>query len=321
MILNRLGTTDFNLSLIGLGCWQMSKQTGFAGKFWPELTDELTLDIVKSSLDGGVNWFDTAELYGWGKSEKSLALSLSNLEVNDEKVFIATKWWPLFRFSKSIRQTIHTRLKKLGGYSISLHQVHMPYGFSSIEQEMNMMADLVEEGYIKHIGVSNFNKTQMLRAYEALDKRNIKLTSNQIEYSILNRKIESNGILEMANKLDVSIIAYSPLAQGIVSGKFHDNPSLINYRVGWRKYKSQFNKVNMMKSQPIISALQNIANKYNITPSQVALNWLIYFNNKKVFVIPGATSSQQIRENVNSIKYNLTTYEIDQLDELSKVYL
>ena len=132
---------------------------------------------------------------------------------------------------------------------------------------------------------------------------------------------ESNGVLDTANKLDVSIIAYSPLAQGIVSGKFHDNPGLINYRVGWRKYKSQFNKVNMIKSQPIISALQNIANKYNITPSQVALNWLIYFNNKKVFVIPGATSSQQIRENVNSVKYNLTTYEIDQLDELSQVYL
>lgn len=321
MMLGKLGKTDLKFSLIGLGCWQLSKNVGFAGKFWPKLSNELTLDIIKSSIDGNINWFDTAELYGWGKSEKSLSESLSDLKINNKSIYIATKWWPLFRFSKSIRKTISKRIKLLGDYPISLHQVHMPYGFSSIEKEMNEMANLVDDGLIKHIGVSNFNNSQMLRACEALDKRNIKLTSNQVEYSILNRKIEANGILDTANKLGVSIIAYSPLAQGIVSGKFHNSPGLIDGRVGWRKYKSKFSKKNMLEAQPIIFALQNIANKYNVSSSQVALNWLLNFNNKNIFIIPGATSSQQARDNVNSLKCKLTLEEINHLDKVSTIYI
>ena len=317
MDLKEIGKTNIKLSSLGLGCWQFSKNTGFAGKFWPKLSNDNTLDIIKTSLDKGVNWFDTAELYGWGKSEESLSLSLKKININTNSHFIATKWWPLFRTANSIKKTIDKRLKYLNGYPITLHQVHMPLGFSSIEKEMNAMADLVEEGKIKHIGVSNFNKKQMIRAYNALEKRGIHLTSNQMEYSILNRNIEFNGVLDTANKLNVSIIAYSPLAQGIATGKFHDNPNLIKKLHRWRRIKLNKRGLSLSGSLPVIRELKLIAQKHNATVGQIALNWLINFN-KNVFAIPGARTNQQCQDNIGAMNINLSLDELEKLNYISK---
>ncbi|MBJ05283.1 MAG: aldo/keto reductase [Flavobacteriales bacterium] len=324
MFSRKLGNTDIKISTLGLGCWQFSKNNGYAGKFWSSLSDTKTQEIVKISLKGGINWFDTAELYGNGKSEKSLSNSLKELKVDLNSVFIATKWWPLFRRASSIKSTIDDRLNCLGGYPISLHQVHMPLGFSSIEKEMNFMADLVEAGKIKYIGVSNFNESQMIRAYNALDQRGIKLASNQVEYSILNRKVESNGILNRAKELGVSIIAYSPLSKGLVSGKFHDNPKLIKSSIRWRRYlrmKTQFSKANLLKSSVVINELKRISKNYNATPSQVALNWLVNLHGDTVFAIPGSTKPEQAIDNINSMTISLSSKEIEQLDIVSKKYL
>ena len=178
--LRRLGKSDLQLSPLGLGCWQFSKQTGIVGKNWPALTDEDTYEIVKVSIDGGINWFDTAEIYGNGKSEQGLSNALKKIGLQKDETIIATKWWPIGRWASSIKRTFHMRLSNLGEYPIVLHQVHNPLGFSSVEKEMNAMADLIEEGKIKYIGVSNFNADKMKRAYEALDKRGHKLVSNQV---------------------------------------------------------------------------------------------------------------------------------------------
>ena len=323
MELREIGKSGVKLSVLGLGCWQFSKSTGFAGKFWPNLSKNNTMQIIQKSIEHGVNWFDTAELYGWGKSEESLSLSLQKLKINSSSHFIATKWWPLFRNAKSIKKTIEKRLYFLQGYPITLHQVHMPLGFSSIEKEMNMMADLVEEGKIKHVGVSNFNQKQMLRAYNALEKRGIHLTSNQMEYSILNRRIESNGVLEAAKKLNISIIAYSPLAQGIVSGKFHNNPDLITkmHRLRKQKFYKRIHRGNGLKSsQPVIDMLKNIAQKHNSTPSQIALNWLINYHGKTVFAIPGATNVKQTEDNMKAASIQLSQTELDSLNKVSEHY-
>lgn len=320
MLFKEIGNTNIKLSTIGLGCWQFSKNTGFAGRFWPKISDDNTLDIVKTAIDENVNWFDTAELYGWGESEESLSLSLRKLNIDTKSHFIATKWWPLFRTASSIKKTIQKRLHFLTGYPITLHQVHMPLGFSSIEKEMNMMADLVKDGKIKHIGVSNFNEKQMIRAYNTLEKRGIHLTSNQMEYSILNRSIESNGVLETAKKLNISIIAYSPLAQGIASGKFHDNPELIKNLHLWRRGKLKKRGLSISASQPVINELKTIAKKHQTTVAQIALNWLVSFN-QNVFVIPGATNKKQCQDNVNSMKIKLSDEEIEKLNYISKKYL
>ena len=324
MFLRKLGKTNIKLSPLGLGCWQFSQNNGFAGKFWSTISTKETTEIVKVSLEGGVNWFDTAELYGEGKSEKSLSQALKKLNIDPDSTIIATKWWPLFRTASSIKNTINDRLYHLSGYPITLHQVHMPLGFSSIEKEMNAMADLVEAGKIQCVGVSNFNENQMIRAYSALDKRGIKLASNQVEYNILNRKIESNGVLSRAKELSVSIIAYSPLSKGLVSGKFHDNPMLIKKRIRWRRYmrmKNQFSKANLFKSSLVIDELKRIANTYNATSSQIALNWLVHFNGDVVFAIPGATKITQAIDNINSMKIKLSPKDMERLDIVSKQYI
>lgn len=317
---SKLGNSNIKLSKIGLGCWQFSKNTGFAGSFWPSITDDNTLKIIQNSIDGGINWFDTAELYGWGKSEKSLSIELNKLDIDINKYFIATKWWPLLRTSYSIKKTIHQRLQFLNGLPITLHQVHMPLGFSSIEKEMNAMADLVEEGQIKQVGVSNFNKNQMIRAYNALQKRGIHLASNQMEYSILNRTIESNGVLQTAKDLNISIIAYSPLAQGITTGKFHDNPKLIKQLHRWRRLKLNKRKLSLSNSLPVIQELKNIAIKNNATPAQVSLAWLVSFN-KNIFAIPGARTINQSQENVRALHLKLDSMDIDKLDRVSRLFL
>ena len=318
MELKEIGLTGIKFSLLGLGCWQFSKNNGFAGSFWPKLSNDNTLDIVQIALRGGVNWFDTAELYGWGKSEESLSIALKQLKTNPQSNFIATKWWPLFRTSSSIKNTIQKRLHFLNGYPITLHQVHMPLSFSSIEKQMNAMADLVEEGKIKHVGVSNFNKKQMIRAYNALEKRGIHLTSNQMEYSILNRSIEYNGVLETAKKLNISIIAYSPLAQGIATGKFHDNPESVKKLHTWRKLKLKKRGLNLSNSLPVVNELKNIAKKHNATPAQIALNWLVRFN-QNVFAIPGAINQKQCYDNIASMDISLSDSELGELDYISNV--
>ena len=315
-----LGKSDLQVSALGLGCWQFSKQTGLIGKNWPSLTDEDTTEIVKASINGGINWFDTAEIYGQGRSEKSLSNALKKIGLQQDETIIATKWWPNGRWAPSIKRTIDKRLSNLNGYPITLHQIHSPLGFSSIEKEMNAMADLIEEGKIKYVGVSNFNAIRMRRAYGALDRRGHKLVSNQVVYSILNRKIESNGTMETARGLGVTIIAYSPLAQGLVSGKFHKDRELIKKRVGSRKYMNKFKLDGLIKSQPIIDKLKIVAVEYNAAPSQVALNWIINFHGDMVVAIPGATKIRQAKENTGAMNFMLSKEHLDLLDQVSTDY-
>jgi aryl-alcohol dehydrogenase-like predicted oxidoreductase len=314
--LRRLGKSDIMITPIGLGCWQFSKRGNLAGKFWPSLEDELILDVVRISLEGGINWFDTAEVYGQGASEKILAKSLTALGKKPGEVLIATKWWPLFHFASNIAETIDTRLACLNPFPIDLYQVHQPYGFSSEVKEMEEMAKLVQAKKIKHVGVSNFSAARMRSAWETLQKSGINLLSNQVQYSLLNRKIETNGILETAKELGITIIAYSPLAQGLVTGKFHDNPELLK-NIGFRKYSSMFKPEGLEKSKPVTELVKQLAIKYRATPSQVALNWLIHYHGDTVVAIPGATKARHAEENTGAMKFSLSPEDMKLLDKIS----
>lgn len=319
-LLRRLGKSDLMVSPVGLGCWQFSKGHGFGGKYWPVLTDDEIKDIVGTSLEGGINWFDTAEAYGWGESEKALSRTLKLLGKSSEEVIVATKWFPVFKTATSITKTIDKRLENLSGFRIDLYQIHQPYSLSSTKVQMNAMAQLVKDHKIRSIGVSNFSAKKMKKAHAELSSLGLDLISNQVVYSLLNRKIETNGILDTARELGVSIIAYSPLAQGIVSGKFHDNPELIRSRPGYRKYMSAFKPKGLEKSRPVVQALEKLADKYNATPSQIALNWIINFFEDSVVAIPGATQLKQAEENAGSLKFKLTRDELEQLDEISSPF-
>ncbi len=317
--LRPLGRTGIMVTPIGLGCWQFSKQNNMAGKFWPTLEDNLIERIVSLSIDGGINWFDTAEVYGGGESEKALSKALKAAGRKPGEVVVATKWWPMFRFASNIRKTINERISLLEPYPIDLYQVHQPWSFSGEKSEMKAMTELFNRKLIKAIGVSNFSAKKMENSWTTLQISGIPLASNQVRYNLLDRRIESNGVLDLAKKLGITIIAYSPLAQGIVTGKFHDNPELLK-NIGFRRYSSQFKPEGLEKSRPVIILLKELAVKYNVTPSQVALNWLIQYSGDTVVAIPGATKEIHVKENCGAMSFSLSDEDMARLDNVSAIF-
>jgi aryl-alcohol dehydrogenase-like predicted oxidoreductase len=318
-LVRELGKSGIMITPIGLGCWQFSKQNNLAGKFWPKLEDDLIEKVVGLSLEGGINWFDTAEIYGNGASEKVLSNALQAAGKKPGEIFIATKWWPLLRFASNINKTIDERLDALKPYPIDLYQVHQPWGFSNEKAEMVAMAKLVKKQKIRQVGVSNFSAEKMRSAWQTLNALGIPLVSNQVRYSLLDRKIESNGIMETAKELGISIIAYSPLAQGVVTGKFHDNPELLK-NIGFRKSSSQFKPEGLEKSRPLVMLVKELAVKYKVTPSQIALNWLIHFHGNTVFAIPGATKEIHVKENTGTMSFVLSKEDMNLLDQQSLIF-
>jgi len=322
MQLRPLGPTDLRVSPLGLGCWQFSEGRGLVGGYWPALAPEVTRAIVSSSLAGGINWFDTAEAYGRGRSEAALARALKQAGKAPGDVVVATKWSPFLRTASSLASNVESRLAYLDGFGIDLFQIHMPFGaLSSHRAQMEAMADLLAAGKIGAVGVSNFSAAQMRHCHAVLKERGVALASNQVRYSLLDRRIESNGVLDAAEELGVTVIAYSPLAQGLLSGKFHADPDAIRRRPGPRRYLGQFRRSGLAKSAPVIEALRDIAGRYGATPSQVALNWLVSFHGETVVAIPGASKLRHAVENVGSMTFELTPAERKKLDEMTRPFV
>ena len=310
-----LGRTNIAVTPIGLGMMEFSGGGGLLGSAFPTIDQQEKNATVKAGLEGGVNWFDTAELYGAGVSETSLAKALKAAGKSDADVVVATKWWPLFRTARNIPQTIDDRLRYLDGYSIGLYMVHQPYSFSSIEAVMDEMAALVEAGKVRSVGISNFNPAQMRRAHSQLQKHGLPLAVNQVRYSLIDRSIERNGILSTAKELGVTIIAYTPLGSGLLSGKYHKNPELLAKKSFlWRARLSR----GIEKTRGLVAALEEIATGYNATAAQVALNWVISARGDAVVTIPGVTKVSQAVESAGAMNFKLSEAEIGRLDVLSE---
>ncbi|MFF0830764.1 aldo/keto reductase [Brevibacillus sp. NPDC003359] len=309
------------LSPLGLGCWQFSNGHGMVGRFWPVIEPHDVGKIVQTSLQGGINWFDTAEVYGRGQSEQMLAKALKDAGTLADSAYTATKWWPVLRTAKSIGNTIDERIRLLDNRTIHLHQVHQPYSLSSVASQMKEMAKLVKQGKIQNVGVSNFSANSMREADRVLREHGLRLISNQVKYSLLDRRIEQNGILDTAKELGIAIIAYSPLEQGILSGKFHANPALVQSITGPRKWTSAFRSAGLKKSQPLITVLEELAHRYNASATQIALNWLIHAHGETVFAIPGASKVHHAEENVKAMRFSLTSSELQEIDIVSKQVL
>ncbi len=310
-----LGKTNIEVTPIGLGMMEFAGGGGLMGSAFPIIQQEEKNAAVKAGLDGGVNWFDTAELYGAGVSETSLATALKVAGKRDGDVVVATKWWPLFRTARNIFKTIDDRLRFLNGYSIGLYMVHQPFSFSSPEAEMDAMVELVKAGKIRSVGVSNFNSEQMRRAHRQLQKHGLPLAVNQVPYSLLDRRIEKNGILKTARELGVTIIAYTPLESGLLTGKYHKHPELLEKKSAiWRGRLRR----GLEKSHTLVSALEEIGTHYSASAAQVALNWVINSQGDSVVTIPGVTKASQAEENAGAMKFKLSGAEIAQLSELSQ---
>jgi aryl-alcohol dehydrogenase-like predicted oxidoreductase len=314
----RLGQSDIEVTAIGLGTWQFSKGKGLGGGFWESLDDGATRAVVKAALDGGIDWFDTAEIYGNGNSERSLGTALASLRVVPGSVRVATKWWPVLRTARSIPDTIGARIDCLSPYPIDLYQIHQRFSLSSIARQLDAMGDLVKAGKVRAVGVSNFSAAAMEKAHSVLAKRGIPLASNQVRISLLDRSIERYGLLAAARRLGVTLIAYSPLAQGVLSGRFHDDPTAIESVMRLRRISGSIRPEKIRRASPLVAELKRVAVLHAATPSQVALNWLVNFWGDTVVAIPGATKPSQASEAAAAMKFTLSAAELDSIDRISR---
>jgi aryl-alcohol dehydrogenase-like predicted oxidoreductase len=313
-----LGKTNIKITPIGQGVMQMSGGSRIGNMMFPPIPEQDANNIIKTAIDNGINWFDTAEAYGFGNSEKNLSRGLQAADINDNDVIIATKWMPMMRWAGSIKKTIDKRIENLHPYTIGLHQIHMPYSFSSLKSQLNNMADLVEEGKIRSVGVSNFSAKQMRKAHEVLENRGIPLASNQVNYNLIQRKIEKNGVLDTAKELGMTIICWGPLHSGLLSGKFHTEPELLNSK--GRMRRRSFSR-KLKKSQPLIDELTRIAENHNATISQIALSWLVNYQGETVVAIPGATKASQSQLNGQTMSISLSTEELKSIADLSEEFV
>jgi len=314
-----LGKTGLKITPIGLGCWQFSQGRGFVSKFWPTLEPALMDDIVRTALEGGINWFDTAEVYGGGNSERALAAALSRAGVKPGSVIIATKWWPFLRTASSIVRTFRFRQAALDPYPVDLLQIHQPFSVSPVEKQAQAQAALLKEKKVPAVGISNFRADDMRTFHRILGSEGFVLASNQVRYSLVDRSIEADGTLEAAKELGITIIAYSPLAQGLLSGRFHDDPAALKNVSFLRRTYSGLHADGLKKTEPLVRFLQETAKKYRASASQVALNWLVTYHGSAVVAIPGATKVRHAQEAAHALDFALSAGEREEISILARV--
>lgn len=302
------------VTALGIGTWAWGDKL-----FWNYGSDYGATQVkeaFEATVDSGISFFDTAEVYGLGESESLLGQFMKEL---GRPAQIATKYFPLpWRFSaQSVSDALTDSLKRLQVEQVALYQVHMPFGFlMSQEMLMNALADEVKRGRIATVGVSNYSAQQMREAHGYLAARGVPLAVNQVSYSLLGRKIETNGILETARQLGVTILAYSPLAQGLLTGKYTTEKYL--EPTGARRFDSRFSKSGLEKITPVINLLRQLGEKYERTPAQVSLNWLI---TQGVIPIPGAKTAQQAKQNAGALGWSLSEDDFASLELVTRPWL
>lgn len=299
-----LGATDLRVSRLGIGAWAWGDRLywGYGNSY----SDDDLRAAFDAALASGVNWFDTAEVYGFGRSEEILGRFVAT---SGRPTIIASKFMPFpWRLHRAtLLGALRGSLRRLRAERVDLYQVHWPFPPVSISTWMDALTEAVERGLVRAVGVSNYNVDQMRRAHEALSKRGVPLASNQVHYSLLERAPERSGLLDACRELNVSLIAYSPLGQGLLTGKYSKEspPPGVRARRGRRR---------LARLDPLLERLREIADARAKSPAQIALNWVIC---KGALPIPGAKNAQQAQQNAGALGWRLTDAEVAALDEAS----
>jgi aryl-alcohol dehydrogenase-like predicted oxidoreductase len=302
----KLGNTDLAIPSLGIGAWAWGEHLywGYGRSYGePEVKS-----AFEACLDVGINFFDTAEIYGRGNSERLLGNFIRH---NAKPVIVATKFMPFpWRIKKSQMLTaLRSSLERLGLSKVDLYQIHSPASIVSIKTWSNGLADVVENGLAQTVGVSNFRVSQMRRSLIALKQRGITLASNQVEFNLLNRDIEYNGLLSFCQDFGVTLLAYSPLAQGLLTGKY----SLRNPPSGIRGFRYRADLLRRIS--PLLRLMTDIGREHNgKTIAQVALNWTM---SKGTIPIVGVKTDRQVRENTGALGWCLSPSQVKALDKLS----
>ena len=289
---------------MAVGTWSWGDRTGWGGSSSEKDHESAFI----ASLRAGIRLFDTAERYGAGESERMLGRFIA---LSSEPVRIATKFSP-FRSQwrpKHLRSALEGSLKRLGVARIDLYQIHWPTRFSSIGIWMEALADAASDGLISAAGVSNYTPDQVRGAFEMLKKRGLHLASVQVRFNLIDRAPERNGMLTLCRELGVTLFAYSPLAMGILSGKYESGglPEGQNRQVITRE--------RLDSLRPLTGLMREIGQGHGGTPSQVALNWVIA---KGAVPIAGARNGAQATENADALGWTLGAEEIRALEEAAK---
>lgn len=306
-----LGKSGLQVPRLGVGVMTWGDPTGLARWNPAKLAyggahgTQGETDAFEASLAAGVTFFDTAAMYSSGASERRLGEL-----ARDKDIVIATKFPPNpFARTESMPQALDASLARLERSSVDLYQHHFPSSWVSIPKLMEMMANAVGAGKIKAVGVSNYSAEQMRVAHAALAQRGIPLASNQVEYSLLHRQPETNGVLDACRELGVTLIAYQPLAGGALTGKYVPGAR----PTGMRRWMPYFRGKGLEAVAPVVALLREIGARYAKTPAQVALRRLI--EDKQVLPIPGAKNGKQAADNAGALMFSLTPEEVEALDQ------
>ena len=282
------------LSAIGLGTWQFGSVDWGYGRDYARTTAR---DITRRALDLGINLFDTAEIYGFGRSERILGQALGN---DRDKAFIATKVFPVMPLAPIVERRARASLRRLGTDRIDLYQVHWPNPAVPNGPTMTGMRRLVDAGLVHHVGVSNFGLARWQNADGALGEP---VLSNQVSFSLVNRGPERE-LIPFARDNGRIVIAYSPLAQGLLGGRYDAQ----NRPAGAaRRMNPLFLPENLERASGLIQALRDIALDMGCRPAQVALAWVIRRPN--VVAIPGASTVEQLESNAAAADIELSDEE------------
>ncbi len=280
--LRALGKTGLMVPPLGVGTnrWSLGSN------------DEAVFETFRTFLDGGVNLFDTAEIYGFGKSERLIGECIRR---DPRPVIVASKFAPFVARTspRHLLSALDASLARLGLETLDLYYVHFPFPFADLDALADAMAEAVKRGKVRHVGVSNFNADRMRRFADRLSRSAIPLAANEVHYSLLARKAETNGVLDACRALDVALVAYFPLASGRLA-----NPPAEG------------------KATALQSALQTIAQDRGVTMGQVALNWLRK-RDPQVIPIPGATKARHAQDNIAALGWSLSDAEFARLDQAS----
>jgi aryl-alcohol dehydrogenase-like predicted oxidoreductase len=308
----KLGNTDLELTTVGLGTW------AFGGPWewgWGPQDDDDSVHTLRTALDEGINWIDTAPIYGHGRSEEVIGKALKDIA---NKPIIATKCGLLWDKTSekisclkagSIREECHQSLKRLRVDVIDLYQMHWPFPEEDIEEALSEMVKLQQEGKVRHIGVSNFQAGQLKQF-----KAEFPIVSLQPPYSMLQRDIESD-ILPVCKENNIGIIVYSPMGKGLLTGKFTAE-RVANLPEGDHRKKSpNFNEPAFSANLELVEGLKSIAERNGITPAQLAVCWVLR-NQEVTAAIVGARKPHQPKETAPASDVDLSPDDIEEIEGL-----
>lgn len=306
-----LAGTDIHIPVLGVGTWAWGdKSTWGMGGYDTDLTIDTITEAWQTSIDAGVTLFDTAEVYGKGESERIIGQLRRGDPDRAARAVIASKFMPQpwkLNPKRSLVAAARASVERLGVEAIDLYQIHGPISLRGHAALAEGLAAAHAEGLVRAVGVSNYSAKETRSMDAQLRKRDLRLASNQIEFSLLRTYPESSRLLATCAELGVVPLAYSPIGQGRLTGKYSaTNPP---------KGRRNFSSFPMAKIDEIVAKLRQIGDAHDgKTPSQVALNWIIA---KGAVPIPGAKNAQQAADNAGAAGWSMTPAEVRSLDAVA----